>query len=121
MDPNKTVRSFPRSKILRCGNANFGYFHIKARHEGDWQAKAAGTNQNWRDIADIGIDAALRDPVITKPRDSNDTTCYSRKIFLVNTQNNQTVGETIVRVVAGNRSNNIVTAFPSSGYCTGQE
>ncbi|MDQ1217465.1 hypothetical protein [Microbacterium arborescens] len=121
VDPQKVVRSFPQGKILRCGNANFGYFHIKAGHQGDWESKSALTGQNWRDVADIGINGALASPEVVKDRPSNDSKCYSRKIYLVNTQNNQTVGTTIVRFAAGVRSNNIITAFPATGHCTGNE
>lgn len=121
VDPNKVVRTFPHSKVLRCGNANFGYFHIFAQHKSQFEQKAALTGQNWRDVADIGMNASLSDSTVTKFRDANDTTCYSKQIYLVNLQNNQTVDTTIVRTVTGNRSNNVVTAFPSSGYCTGSE
>ena len=120
-DPNKVVRTFPLAKVLRCGNSNYGYWHIFAQHKSQFEQKAAGTYQNWRDIADIGMYASISNSTTTKYRASNDTTCYSRKIYLVNLQNNQTVGSTIVRTVTGNRSNNVITAFPSSGYCTGSE
>ena len=121
VDANKVVRTFPQAKVLKCGNANWGYFHIKARHAADWEAKAALTGQNWRDVADIGMYGALNTPEVTTLRSSNDTTCYSKKIYLVRLSDKKTVGTTIARVVAGNRSNNVVTSFPSSGHCTGTE
>jgi hypothetical protein len=120
-DPLKIVRTFPRSKVLRCGNTNYGYWHIYARHRSQGEAKAAGTYQNWRDIADIGMYAALSNSTVTKIRYSNDTTCFSKRIYLVDVRTGRTVGRTITRIVAGNRSNNVVTSFPSSGYCTGTE
>lgn len=120
-DPLKIVRTFPLSKLLRCGNANYGYWHIYERHRANWESKAAGTYQNWRDVADIGMHAALSNSAKTTYRAANDTNCYSKRIYLVNVQTGQTVADTITRVVAGTRSNNVVTAFPSSGYCTGTE
>lgn len=120
-DQNKVVRTFGNSKVLRCGNVNYGYWHIYNNHRSEFDQKAALTNQNWREVADIGMSASISNSEVTKPRSSNDTTCYSRKIFLVNLQSHQTVGSVIVRTVVGNRSNNVVTAFPSSGYCTGSE
>lgn len=120
-DPSKVVRTFGNSKVLRCGNKNFGYWHIYNNHRSEFEQKAVLTNQNWREVADIGMGASISNSVVTKYRPSNDTTCYSRKIFLVNLQSRQTVGSVIVRTVVGNRSNNVVTAFPSNGYCTGTE
>lgn len=28
-DPLKIVRTFPGSKVLRCGNTNYGYWHLR--------------------------------------------------------------------------------------------
>lgn len=122
VDPNKVVRTFPNSTILRCGNSNFGYFHIKANHvTNQFDTLAAQTGQNWRDVADIGIEKAISNPAVVTTRPSNDTNCFSAVIYLVNVNNGQTVGTKIVRTVAGIRSNNITTAFPSDGHCTGNE
>ncbi len=39
--------SSPRAYYyLRCGNADYGYRHILARHRTDFEALAAGTYQN---------------------------------------------------------------------------
>lgn len=124
VDPNKVVRTYDRSKILRCGNANFGYFHIKAGHgsnpanSNDWMSKAAITGQNWRDVADIGMWAALSNPQVSYPKPANDTTCYSKLIYLVRLSDGKTVGNTYAQVVAGNRSNNVVTSYPATNQCT---
>lgn len=65
--------------------------------------------------------AALSNSTVTRLRSSSDTTCFSKRIYLVDVRTGRIVGSTITRIVAGNRSNNVVTAFPSSGYCTGTE
>jgi hypothetical protein len=56
---------------LRCGSQNWGYRHIVDRHLGQWEQKAALTRQNWREVADYGIEWALRDPDRGTYRSSN--------------------------------------------------
>lgn len=120
-DPQKIVRTFPRSKVLRCGNANYGYWHIYEKHRSQFEQLAAQTYQNWRDVADIGMYASINDSTVTRLRNSNDTTCLSKRIYLINLRTGKTATSTIIRTVTGNRSNNVITTFPSSGYCTGTE
>lgn len=116
-DANKIIRTFPQSKTLRCGNDSFGYRHIVASHLSDWEALTFMTNQHWRDVADEAIEAALLLPEVVTENPGNDTECYSRTIFLYNLNTGEQVGSTIVRVVAGVRSQNVVTAFPPGSHC----
>lgn len=99
---------------LDCGSSNYGYRHIVDRHLSQWEAKAALTKQNWREVADFGINWALQDPDRTTYRSYNDTFCFQRLIYLVNTQTGQTAGTTQVAVVVARVSKNIITAFPGS-------
>lgn len=105
----------------RCGNRNYGHRHIFDNHHSEFAQKRHSLTSDRREVTDIGMTASINNSVVTKHRLSDDSTCYSRKLFLVNLQSQQTVGSVIVRTVVGNRSNNVVTAFPSSGYCTGSE
>lgn len=124
VDPNKVVRTYDRSKVLRCGNSNWGYFHIKERHgsnpanSNDWMSKAAVTGQNWRDVADQGIWGALLSPTVVKDKPANDTQCFSKVMYLVRLSDGKTVGTTYAQVVAAVRSNNIITAYPATKHCT---
>jgi|GEM_PF-5216802 len=118
---DKVIRAFPRAKVLRCGHNGYGQWHIDDRHREDWEQLAASSGQDWRAVADLAIDSALGAPAVVRERAANDTRCYSTAIYLVDVRTGVTVGSSIVRVVAGNRSNNIVTAFPSPSHCRGDE
>lgn len=47
---------------LLCGNNDFGFYHIVARHYLERTRKSVLTNENWRDVADYSIAEALRNP-----------------------------------------------------------
>lgn len=125
-DPAKLVREFPvklgTSFFLRCGGPRYsrtpgdGYRHILWRHRGDFERIAAGTYQNWRDVADLSMEFIARDPDVTVPT-SRGTTCHSRVIFLINLRTNQVVHEQIVRMVVVPSTGNIVTAYPTNRHC----
>lgn len=46
---------------MRCGDINYGYFHILDGHSTDWQNQTYGTTTNWRDLADWAISWTLQD------------------------------------------------------------
>ncbi|HEX4865298.1 MAG TPA: hypothetical protein VFV02_14600 [Acidimicrobiales bacterium] len=128
-DPNKVVRTFDgtdrRQWVLRCGGPKFsrepgwGYRHILWRHRGDFERMAAGTGQNWRDVADLAMAHIATDP--DKWGDAGDgKSCRSRVIFLVNKRTGQVVRQQIVKQISvykGGRSSDIITAYPSSSQC----
>lgn len=135
-DNDKVVRSFPRKRIraaiggrlkggtsvLRCGgpkiNPVWGYRHILKEHGDQWRQRAALTNQNWRDVADFGIKWALKDPARVSYRSSNNTFCFSRRVYLYNKRTGERVGHMTPRVIVAGVSKNIITAFPpTSSYC----
>jgi hypothetical protein len=113
---DKLVRLFQRDHrrdfALRCGNADRGYRHIRDRHMGDFERMAAGTFQNWRDVADLSLAANSSDPDVIRPAGGNQT-CRSRVIFLINVRNGQTVRQQIVRMFTDNGTSEIRSAFPS--------
>jgi hypothetical protein len=107
---------------LRCGgprwdpNPTSGYRHILAKHRGDFERLAFGTYQNWRDIADLAMEAMARDPDVAIPV-RGAKACYSRAIFVRNLRTNQVVGQRIVKMIVVIATNNIVTAYPASRQC----
>jgi hypothetical protein len=107
---------------LRCGgprwdaNPTWGYRHILARHRGDFERLAVGTNQNWRDVADLAMDAIARDPDAAKPA-GDGKGCYSRLISLRNLRTNQVVRTQIIRMYIVISSGDIVTLYPHSAQC----
>lgn len=121
-DPQKLVRLFVKNRtidfVLRCGgplhssNPTWGYRHILQRHRTDFERLAAGTYQNWRDVADKGMAANTSDPDRTTNAGGGKT-CYSRVIYLVNRRTNQVVRTAIIRMIVGN-DNNIITSYPGT-------
>jgi hypothetical protein len=117
-DPSgKLVRLFQRDRrrdfALRCGDAGWGYRHIQTRHQADFEGMAAGTYQNWRDVADLSMNTNSSDPDVTRPAGGNQT-CRSRVIFLINKRTGQVVRRQIVKMYTDNSNSNIRTAFPST-------
>lgn len=107
---------------LTCGGPKYdsqptwGYRHIVRYHEQHFEGMAAGTFQNWREVADIGIATALADPEVRGfVRDGK--RCFSRTIRLYNTRTGQVVRTQIVRVVFRTSDNAIITAYPSRQHC----
>jgi hypothetical protein len=126
------VRTFPRVKTspgigyiaggtanLACGSASWGYRHILQRHLAEWQSNAAIAGNNWRDLADLAISAALIDPDVTAYSQRNDTFCYSRLIYLADNRTGKVVGEKTPNVIVASRTKNIITAYPSNTQCDG--
>lgn len=101
---------------LRCGNADYGYRHILSRHLVDFEQLAAGTSQNWRDIADLSMSTISSDPDAAKPADGGKA-CLSRVIFLYNIKTNQLVRQQIIRMIVRISDNTIITAFPHGSQC----
>jgi hypothetical protein len=126
---DKAVRVFPSPQgplTLRCGGPRWsdspawGYRHLLSRHVSDFGGSAAGTFQNWRDIADLAMETVAADPDALVPA-RGDQTCRSRVLFLVNVQTNQVARQQIFVMYTQNSSNNIVTVFPRHRQCAGAE
>lgn len=117
---SKVIKQYPtnsnpnRKWILRCGNDDYGYFHIKKRHMNDWQNLANYTNQGWTDVADLAISAALSSPEVVK-QVGGDQTCRARTIYLVDKRTGKTVKTSKVRMFTQNKNFFINTAFPAVG------
>lgn len=111
---------------LRCGGPigsptpKKGYRHIVWRHRADFERMAAGTNQNWRDVADLAMEAISRDADAAYPRPQGKA-CLSRVVFLRNLRTNQVVRQQIVRMLVITATNEILTAYPASRQCEKNE
>lgn len=128
-DEQKQVRTFAGSGrrvwVLRCGGPKYsgepawGYRHILWRHRGDFERMAAGTNQNWRDVADLAMDSIARDPDAWGDAGAGKS-CRSRLIFLVDKDTGQVVRQQIVAQFSVFREadgSDIITAYPASRQC----
>lgn len=125
-DRLKVVRQFSRQQTqppnapyfgtgrgtLACGSDKWGYRHIVQEHESQWEYRAFQVSGNWRDVADFGIEWALKNPYYVTYRKSNDTYCYGRTIYLLNKKTLQRVGQYEATVIIGHNTQNIITAYP---------
>lgn len=137
-DNKKVLRTFSRHKAtapggkhmrsgkskLQCGRPDnaqgkggYGYRHITEDHLGDWSTLATRTSQNWRDVADLAIESALKDPDSVSYAKTNDAFCFSRLIYLVNKRTGKTVGTNKPRTILSAGSTDIITAYPNSRQC----
>jgi hypothetical protein len=111
-----------RRVYLKCGGPKYsarpdwGYRHILWKHRGDFEGMARGTYQNWRDLADLGMESALIDPAV-RGGVVDGKRCFSRSITLYNRQTGAVVRKQIVRVVFKVSDQTIITAYPSSRHC----
>lgn len=107
---------------FRCGGPRYsptptkGFRHILWKHREHFEEIAAGTEQNWRDVADLAMDVISRDPDVALPAQGGKE-CLSRVIFLRNLNTNQVVRQQIVRMLVITDSNEILTVYPSSQHC----
>ena len=107
---------------LRCGsprydsNPRWGFRHILANHRENFEALAADTDQNWRDVADLALESISRDPDVAKPA-GNGKGCYSRLIFMRNLRTNQIVRSQIVRMFVVISTGDIITLYPHDSQC----
>jgi hypothetical protein len=127
---DKVVRPFPRAvgnaagrtmpagtTNLTCGTQDYGYYHIVSNHLSQWQYRGAQSSENWRDVADYGIQEALANPQVVTYRPGNQTFCYSREVFLWDNVRGIRVDVYHPNVVISERDQHIVTAIPSSRPC----
>lgn len=121
--PGKVVRVFRgswRTFTLRCGpwfttKPRWGYRHIKYRHLADFQRRAAGTFQNWRDIADLSMAKNAADPDVTVFQ-RNGNTCRSSKVYLYNLRTGALAKVRIFHMVTKSNGD-IKTAYPARRHC----
>jgi hypothetical protein len=119
-DDNKLVRQFPVNQrlnfYLRCGNEAKGYRHILLRHRTDFEAMAFGTNENWRDVADLAMASIASDPDQAIPV-GDGKGCYSRVLFLRNNRTNQVVRQQIFRMIVIIGTGEIISVYPHGQQC----
>ncbi len=127
----KTVRTFTNryrasdagrflrggSSVLYCGDDNYGYRHIKLRHESQFENLTFMTNENWRDLADRMIAGTLVDPDDTTYTSKNDTFTYCRIFFFIDLRSHRVVSHSYPRVVVSASNGKVITAYPNSVVC----
>jgi hypothetical protein len=105
------------SSDLLCGTANYGFYHIVARHHVEWTQKSVKTNETWREVADYAIAEVLRSPTSVTFRPRNNTFCYSREISLIDKVRGITVDVMHPNVVVRAQDGAVITAIPTRKSC----
>ena len=112
---DKVVTTFGNWKLL-CGNGDWGFRHIRARHMSEWEGLAAIEGRNWRDIADMAMTKAHDAPDWHGPQGSG-AYCHTGQIYLVN-RTTGTIAKTVQPTVIVTEDGTVITAFPGGG-CRG--
>ncbi|WP_327150145.1 hypothetical protein [Nocardia sp. NBC_01329] len=116
-DERKSIGTYDvhggRRAFMVCGNREYGFEHIKGRHLDDWSNKALITGDQWMNLMDYSIEAALRHPEATSNRDGK--TCYARKIWMYDKRNGESTGNYFWNnVIVKDSNGDIITAYPTS-------
>ena len=115
---------------MKVGSDGEGYRHIYQRHSGNPGTMGGGTpwskyidskHPQWRYVADEGMIGALKDPQRSSYRESRDTFCYSRKVYLwiFDSRGRATCTDKYywAKVIVAENTGNIISAFPSGVSC----
>lgn len=84
------------------------------RHRADFERMAAGTYQNWRDVADLAMSYNTSDP--DRFSYGGGKSCYSRLLYLRNIRTGQIVRQQIFKMIVSSQ-NNIITSYPTGTHC----
>lgn len=100
---------------LRCGNASWGYRHIKNRHYNEFQTLARAGGLNWSDLVHWAIYYNVKDPdrVIVEQTDG----CRDRLLYL-HDRNGRLVWQKRFKLIYSASDGRVITVYPSSSICT---
>ncbi len=100
---------------LKCGNANQGYRHIKARHYTEFQSLARAGGLNWSDLVHWAIYYNAQDPdhVIVDQSDG----CRDRLLYL-HDGNGRLIWQQRFKLIYNAVDGRVITVYPSSSICT---
>lgn len=99
---------------LRCGNAGWGYRHIKDRHFNEFQNLARAGGLNWSDLVHWAIHYNTQDPdhVIVDGSDG----CRDRMLYL-HDRNGREIWQQRFKVIYNSVDGRVITTYPSSQIC----
>jgi hypothetical protein len=103
--------SFP----LKCGNAAWGYRHIKDRHMDQFQGLARAGGLNWSDLVHWAIHYNNVDPdhVVVEQGDG----CRDRLLYL-HDSNGRLIWQQRFKMIYSANDGRVITTYPSSQICT---
>jgi hypothetical protein len=99
---------------LKCGNASWGYRHIKDRHYNEFQGLARAGGLNWSDLVHWAIYYNVQDPdhVIVEQGDG----CRDRLLYL-HDRNGRLVWQQRFKMIYSANDGRVITVYPSSAIC----
>lgn len=99
---------------LRCGNASWGYRHIKDGHRNQFQGLARAGGLNWSDLVHWAIYYNVRDPdhVIV---DGGDV-CRDRLLYL-HDRNGRLIWTQRFKMIYSANNGRVITVYPSKSIC----
>lgn len=102
---------------LRCGASTWGYFHFKRKHEYEFENLALEflTHQNWDELADLALVKTLEDSDRVTHSDDRKTFCLSARLDFY--EGKKKLGSHWFQTILGDRDFNIISVYPSEGYC----
>lgn len=99
---------------LKCGNASWGYRHIKEEHRNQFQGLARAGGLNWSDLVHWAIHYNVKDPdrIIVEQGDG----CRDRLLYLYD-RNGRKVWEQRFKLIYSVNDGRIITVYPSRAIC----
>lgn len=94
---------------FKCGKDTFGYVHIRAEHEGDWENRKGGEEGLWDDYMWWATKAVLENPSSTLDMGSNKR-CYTAPILV----SDGTYFHPTVIVSMNNK--HVITSYPTTEH-----
>lgn len=107
---SKMVYDFGRIE-LKCGNPNWGYRHIKARHYNEFQGLARAGGLNWSDLVHWAIYYNVQDPDHVEGDG-----CRDRVLFL-HDSNGRLLWQQRFKLIYSASDGRVITVYPSSSTC----
>jgi hypothetical protein len=99
---------------LKCGNASWGYRHIKNRHYNEFQNLARAGGLNWSDLVHWAIYYNIQDPdhVVVEQGDG----CRDRLLYL-HDRNGRLVWQQRFKMIYSAMDGRVITVYPSRAIC----
>lgn len=99
---------------LKCGNAGWGYRHIKAEHYSQFQGLARAGGLNWSDLVHWAIYYNVQDPdhVIVEEGDG----CRDRLLYF-HDSNGRLIWQQRFKMIYSANDGRVITTYPSSSIC----
>lgn len=112
--PNSAGNSYDKGKTtLRCGNAAYGWRHIKSAHKSQWENAIAIDNDDYGDLADFAMGSSLKAPAVTTD-EGDGKTCFSSPMEIKSDPGNEVIATFWIMTIVSQKNRHIITSYPDS-------